>query len=107
MDDRPTVPGNEKRSSLTGILEFNLGAASETVWNDLETFVPRMSAMDSTFIARLNRPIPLSQRQPRIPVTLRLDNRGGIRGDTALLVGGHKLRVVVERLDTLSTRRPF
>jgi len=107
MDDRPTVPGNEKRSSLTGILEFNLGAASETVWNDLETFIPRMSAMDSTFIARLNRPIPLSQRQPRIPVTLRLDNRGGIRGDTALLVGGHKLRVVVERLDTLSTRRPF
>lgn len=106
-NDRPTVAGNDARRELSAVLEFTLAAAPESLWNDLETFVRPLSAIDSAFAARLNRPILRAQKQPRIPLTIRLDARGGIRGDTTLLVGARALRVIIERLDTLSIRRPW
>jgi hypothetical protein len=105
--DRPTAPGNEARRALSGVLQFILAAAPERHWNDLEAFVPRQSARDSAMLARLNRPIPRWRKQPQIPLTIRLDTRGAIRADTTLAVGGRALRVVLERVDTLSMRRPF
>lgn len=105
--DRPTAVGNDTQRVLSAILEFTLAATPGWLWNDLEAFVPPSSAIDSAFAMRLNRPIPRAQKQPRIPLMLRLDARGGIRGDTTLQVGARALRVVVERVDTLSIRRPF
>ncbi len=105
--DRPTVAGNDTRRVLSAVFEFTLAAAPEGLWTDLEAFVPRSSAIDSAFAARLNRPILRAQKQPRIPLTIRLDARGGIHGDTTLVVGARSLRVVIERVDTLSIRRPF
>lgn len=106
-NDRPTAAGNESRPVLSAVLEFVLAAAPEKLWTDLEAFVPPMSAIDSALLARLNRPLQRSQKQPRIPLALRLDARGGIRGDTTLSLGARALRVVVERVDTLSIKRPF
>jgi hypothetical protein len=105
--DRLTAPGNDTRRALSGMLEFILAAAPERLWNDLEALVPRQSARDSAMLARLNRPIPRGSKQPQIPLTIRLDARGGIRADTTLVLGGRTLRVVLERVDTLSVRRPF
>ncbi|MCY7380682.1 MAG: hypothetical protein LH467_15245, partial [Gemmatimonadaceae bacterium] len=105
--DRPTMPGNDARRVLPGMLEFTLLAAPESLWDVLEAFVPRPSALDSAMMARLQRPIVRSQRQPRLPLTLRLDGRGGVRADTTLTIAGRSMRIVLERLDTLSVKRPF
>ena len=105
--DRPTAPGNDARRVLSGLLEFNLAAAPESFWDDLEALVPRMSARDSTALARMNRPIQRGEKQPQLPLTVQLDERGGVRADTTLTVRGRTLRVVLQRIDTLSTRRPF
>lgn len=106
--DRPTTPGNDARRELSTILEFTLAAAPDKLWNDLEPFVPRQSASDSALFARVTgRPMLRGQKQPQIPLTVRLDARGGIRADTTLVVGTRALRVVLERVDTLSIRRPF
>jgi hypothetical protein len=107
MTDRPTMPGNDARLALLGFLEFNLAAAPEFLWDDLEPFVPRLSPMDSAMLARLNRPIPRSQKQPQLPLTVRLEARGAVRADTTLTVLGQAIRVRLERIDTLSIRRPF
>jgi hypothetical protein len=106
-NDRPTTSGNDARRVLSAMFEFTLSAVPEKLWNDLEAFVPPLSAIDSSFIARLNRPMPREQKQPRVPLTVRLDMRGGIRADTTLVVGTRALRVVIERVDTLSISRPF
>ncbi|MGI9141022.1 MAG: hypothetical protein ACR2GJ_07940 [Gemmatimonadaceae bacterium] len=101
-NDRPTSPGNDARRALTGELEFILAAAPERLWNDLEVLVPPRSAADSLLWARLNRPIVRGRTQPRIPVTVRLDANGGVRADTSLVVNGRALRVILQRVDTLS-----
>jgi hypothetical protein len=105
--DRPTIPDNDARRRLAGILEFTLAAAPESLWDDLEAFVPRQSPRDSAMLARLNRPIPRSQKQPHFPLTLHLDGGGGVHADTTLTAGGRAIRVLLERVDTLSIRRPF
>jgi hypothetical protein len=104
--DQPTAPNNKSRSVLAGILEFNLSAAPEHTWDILEPFVPRQSAQDSVLLARLG-PRPRGQRQPQIPLTIRLDKRGKIRADTSVVVAEQTLRIALERIDTLSVRRPF
>lgn len=106
-DDRPTAPGNDARRALSGMLEFTMAAAPELLWNDLEKFVPKPSAMDSVMRARLNRPLPRGEKQPQLPLRVRLDGRGGVRADTTLSSGGRLLRVVLQRIDTVSIRRPF
>ena len=105
--DRPTAPGNDVRRTLSGVLEFFLAATPEGLWDDLEPLVPRSSARDSAMAARMNLQIPRDRKQPHIPLTVRLDTRGGIRADTTLVVGGRTLRVALERLDTLSVRRGY
>jgi hypothetical protein len=106
--DRPTAAGNDDRLVLPGILEFTLAASPERFWNDLETLVARPTAADSAMLARMNfPPRPRGDQQPRIPLTIRLDRRGGIRGDTTITVNGRSLRVLVERMDTLANKRPY
>lgn len=105
--DRPTAPGNDARRVLRGMLEFTLVATPETWWNDLEALVPRMSERDSTALARMGRPLERGEKQPQLPLTVQLDANGGVRADTTLNVRGRALRVVLQRLDTLSIRRPF
>ncbi len=101
-NDRPTAPGNEARRALPGELEFLLTAAPERLWDDLEALVPPPSAADSLLLARSNRPIVRERKQPRIPITVRLDASGGIRADTSLVVNGRTLRVILERVDAVS-----
>jgi hypothetical protein len=105
--DRPTAPGNDARRELAAMLEFTLAAAPEKLWTDLEHLVPPQTADEIAFLARINRPMARGEKQPRIPLTIRLDPRGGIRADTTLLVGNRPLRVLLERVDTASIRRPY
>ena len=106
-DDRPTAPGNDARRALSGMLEFNMSATPEFLWDYLEPFVPRPSASDSAMRALFKRPITRSQKQPQLPLSIQFDQGGGVRADTILAVGGRTLRVVLQRRDTLSIRRPF
>ena len=87
------------------MLEFYLAAAPELFWNDLEAFVARRNPRDSAMLARLN--LPRGQKQAQVPLTLRLDGRGGVRADTTLTVAGRAIRVLLERVDTLSVMRPW
>lgn len=105
--DRPTAPDNDTRRELDGHLEFQLGAAPGPFRDVLEEFVPPPSPMEILMRERLPRTIPRERKQSRIPLTLRLDAHGGIRSDTTLTVGARTLRVVLERLDTLSLPRPY
>ena len=106
-NDRPTAPGNDARRVLSGILEFNMAAAPELLWTDLELFVPKQSAMDSVMLARLKRTIPRGDKQPQLPLTLRFDPAGSVHADTTLTLGGRMLRVQLQRIDTVSVERPF
>jgi hypothetical protein len=105
--DRPTAEGNDARRVLSAVFQFTLSAAPEKMWNDLESLVLPMSAFDSAMLARLNRPRPRGEKQPLIPITIRLDANSGIRADTTIVAGTRRLRVVVERVDTLSIKRAF
>jgi hypothetical protein len=106
-DDRPTVKDNDTRLRLTGSFEFVLGATPESLWDDLDAFVSPLSVMDSAMLARMNRTIPRNRRQPRFPITLTLDGKGGVRGDTVVTAGTRRVRISLSRLDTLSVKRPF
>lgn len=101
-NDRPTAPGNDARRALSGELEFILAATPERLWTDLEALVPPLSAADSAMRARLNMPIVRGRKQPRIPITIRLYASGGIGADTSLVVNGRALRLILERVDTVS-----
>jgi hypothetical protein len=105
--DRPTVPGNEQRAVLPGMLMFTLATAPEVLWDDLDAFVPAMNPVDSMMMSRINRTIARSQRQPRLPLTLKLNDEGEVRADTVLQMGARRLRVSVLRVDTISLPRPF
>lgn len=100
--DRPTAPDNDARHTLPAILELSLASAPESLWDALEAFAPPVDARYSSLLADW----PRSERQPRLPLTLRLDGRGGVRVDTTLTAGGRTIRVVLERLDTISVVRP-
>lgn len=107
VDDRPTTPGNEERRVLDGMLEFTLSAAPEELWETLEAFVPTVSAADSALRARINLVIPRERLQPELPITLRLDDHGGVRANTTLTSRGRTLRVTVQRVDTAALQRRF
>ena len=106
-EDRPTLPGNAARHVLPGMLEFPLAAAPETLWPALESLVPPTSAADSAFFAGVRFTLERSQRQPRVPLTVHVEAGGAVRADTTMRAGGRLVRVRLERLDTLSVRRPF
>lgn len=84
-----------------------MAAAPEHLWDDLEALVPQMTASDSVLLSRVSRPRPRSDKQLRIPITVRIAERGAIRADTSHLVRGRALRVRIERVDTLSVRRSY
>jgi hypothetical protein len=105
--DRPTTPGNDERVALAGKLEFTMATAPEFLWADLDAFVPAMNAVDSMMMSRMNRTIARNQRQPRLPISLRLHAHGVVRADTVLLVNGRRMKVAVIRVDTIALPRPF
>lgn len=105
--DRPTTPDNDARRALTGMLGFPLGAVPERLWNDLDPFVQRWNPADSALYARLRQSIPRATQQARLPITVRLDDSGGVHADTTLTVGGRALRLLLERIDTIAIRRTF
>lgn len=105
--DRPTLPGNEARRSLAAVIEFTLTSAPERLWSVLEPLAPPPTAGDSALLARTGYVLPRGERQPRVPITVRLGARGAVRGDTTVQVDGRRVRLILERTDTLSLRRPF
>jgi hypothetical protein len=107
--DRPTVPGNAERRTLSGELEFALRVAPVPLWNDLEAHVPPPTALDSAFIvASGSWPVVMrGDRRPRLPLTLRIDTGGVVRADTTLMKNGRSVRVQLERMDTVSVRWPY
>jgi hypothetical protein len=96
-------------------------SAPPEVWPALAPFVRPISPRDSAALARAQRAIddllrrigqplpplrdPRGERQAIIPVTLRLDQRGRVTADTTLTRNGAQLRVIVERMDLVSTTR--
>ena len=106
-DDRPTTPGNDTRVVLAGMLEFRMAAAPESLWNDLEPFVPKSSAVDSMMMARMGHTMQRGEKQPQLPLSIRLKPGGDVRAETTFVVRGTTLRVVMRRIDTLSIKRPF
>jgi hypothetical protein len=105
--DRPTTPGNETRNLLDGMLEFTLSATPESWWDVLEPLVPRPSYIDSLMMARMRFTTPRRQKQPRIPLVIRMEANGRVRADTTLVTDGRSLRIILERVDTLANRRGY
>lgn len=101
--DRPMAPGNDARRVLDGSLEFTLSAVPESLWPTLEDYIPAPDALDSLMPTR----VPRSERQPQLPLTIRLDGRGGVTADTTFVAGGRPLRVRLIRMDTVSVARPW
>ena len=90
------------------MLAFTLASAPERIWSDLETLIPPMSARDSAFFARARVTLPRGARQVQLPLTIRLDDRGGVRADTTLILpNGRAMHVTLERMDTISVKRAF
>jgi hypothetical protein len=105
--DRPTVRGNETRHVLRGELMFRMAAAPNQLWDALDMFVPPLSSRDSLVLARSPHLFTRENRQPRLPLTIRVDGTGAVRADTSLTVNGKTLRVSVVRLDTISVRSRY
>ncbi len=105
--DRPTVAGNEARQVLRGELEFKMSVAPPQLWDILDTFVPPLSARDSLMLKRMPEIYTRENRQPRFPITLRLNSSGSVRADTTLTRTGKTLRLSLVRLDTISVDSPF
>lgn len=105
--DRPFAPGNAARTAMPAELQFTLNAASEPVWSALDAFVPARSAMERDMLIRLNGLPARSEEQARIPLTVHIAQNGAIRADTTLVRGSQRLRITMERLDTLSIKRPW
>jgi hypothetical protein len=79
----------------------------EWIWKDLEALVPPRTSRDSALDAALRFRREREDEQPRIPLTIRLDTRGGVRADTTLVVRQRKLRVVLERVSSPAILSPF
>jgi hypothetical protein len=106
-EDRPTVAGNEARHVLRGQLEFTMAAAPAQLWDILDVFVRPLSPRDSVVLMRMPEIYARENRQPRLPITLRLDRSGSVRADTVLTMKGKTLRMSVVRLDTISVESRF
>lgn len=105
--DRPTVAGNDARQVLRGELEFRMAVAPTRLWDVLEMFVPALSGMDSLLLSKMPELYTREERQPRLPITIRLDRSGSVRADTTLTMKGKTLRLSVVRLDTIAVESRF
>jgi hypothetical protein len=99
------VPTNAARQHLRAILEFDLASVPVPSWDALEALAPPISARDSLMLVQMGG--TRGDRQPRVPLTLHLDANGQVKGDTTLLLGTRRLRVQLERIDTLSATPLF
>jgi len=107
--DRLTDPRARDEPVLEAILMFTRSSAPTSIWRALDPFVP---VPDSLTVALRDRMQELTGRrytegddQPALPLTLRLQPDGGVRGDTTLSRGGRAVRLTVERVDTVWVRR--
>lgn len=105
--DRPTADGNAARHVLRGELEFKMFVAPAQLWDILDIFVPPLSSMDSLLLTRMPELYTRENRQPRLPITLRLNGSGSVRADTTLTRNGKTLRLSLVRLDTISVDSRF
>lgn len=105
--DRPFAPGNAARTAMSAELQFTLNAASESVWSALDAFVPPRTAMERDMLIRLNGLPTRGEEQARIPLTVQIAGNGAIRADTTLVRGSQRLRITMERIDTISIKRPW
>ena len=103
--DRPGMPGNERVRVLHAQLKFMLRSAPAPIWPALEAWIPPLSALDSTMMARVRLVVPHENRQPTIPLTLRFDDAGGWSADTLVIRNGKSLRITLTRGDSVSVPR--
>lgn len=89
--------GSKRRTDC----DLLVGAAPRSLWEDLGRFIP---SADSAAYARPR--LPPDKRQPELPITIRLDDSDGISVDTIYVAGDRSLRLVVDRVDTVSIRGP-
>ncbi len=111
VQDRPTAPGNDVRRHITSVLEFVLAGSPREIWDAVEPFAPGLTPRDSLAMERMGRARERGDKQPRLPMTLVLDDAGAVHGDTSFTVtvngARRQLRVSLLRMDTLTTPRRF
>jgi hypothetical protein len=106
--DRPTVAGNDAQRTFTGSLEFALRGAPASLWDYLEALVPPPTALEIALHGRgINLTQPRGDRQSRIPLTIRMDDKGGVHADTVLTKNGQRMRFSLDRVDTVSVKWPW
>jgi hypothetical protein len=105
--DRPSMPGNDRVRTIPASLVFALKGAPESIWLALEPFIPALSASDSAMFARSKLIVPRDQRQPSLPITLRVSANGAVSGDTTLVRDGRRLRVTLVRVDSSAVPRAW
>jgi hypothetical protein len=86
--DRPTTPGNDARRTLSGTFQFMLDATPDSTRGLID-------------------PISRDGKEAFVPITVRLDGRGGVRADTSIVVGVQRFRVSLQRIDTVAVKRPW
>lgn len=114
VEDRVTTPGNEHRRRLPAVLEFVMAGSPPAVWDAVEPFAPPLMTGDSlmmAIMARMGRTLTRADKQPRLPLTLVLDDSGGVRAETTYVAARgapvRRVRVSLVRLDTITLRRTF
>jgi hypothetical protein len=106
--DRPAAPGNAARRLLAGAFEFVLAAVPVESRDLVQPLVTWPSRRDSDLFGRpYGQMAPKDRLQALVPITVRLDSRGGVRADTSIVVGNQRFRLSLQRLDTVSVRRPW
>lgn len=105
--DRPGMPGNDGVRVLRAQLSFMLRSAPASIWPALEAWIPPLTALDSAMMTRTRVVVPHANRQPTIPLTLRLDDAGEWSADTLLIRNGKSLRITLTRGDTVSVPRSW
>lgn len=100
--DRPTVPGNDTVGTLRAQLEFTRRAAPPSVWDALDPFVPKPTGFDSAYRVRTGFVEQRGDEQPRLPLSIHIDATNRVYGDTTFVRGTRRLRITLERVDTVS-----
>lgn len=102
--DHPARPVTAGTREFQADLMFTRFAAPPQIWDALDAYVDVPSASTRQAIVRIaamNRRAPRAEEQPHIPMTLRMQNDGRLRGDTTIVRNGRTLRVTLDRVDSV------
>jgi hypothetical protein len=105
--DRPGMPGNGNQALIRAELEFRLPTTPQWLWPTLDAYLRRVSAVDSVLMARSRFAIPRDQAQAQLSMQLHVDANGNGHVDTTLISNGRRLRIRLQRHDTIGVRNPF